>query len=555
MEGAALPSTMLPLSSFIAFKAYRFAKPLIIWRGAGMSTRLLRSLAFTTATSKKTEDKGTILLAERYGGKGVGKNGGGARAGNFGQFQLKGVGPNNLVGRSSDFWHSHGSMTLAEALFECMWSEICNDVLPYGSVRTLGIIEKPSWSPVSNNGQLTIAPGALLVREQAIRPAHFMRADHFDPSSDDLYFSDAARTGAALAAFISIGGRSYKLQGTDTSTQSTGLLSCLAQRFAAQIAAARARRIPHGSLNCSNIALDGRYIDFGTMTTLPNHRPFIVSAGNPHIWEDESFLFQTFRDLTFYVNRYLFGGSRIVDAGALLLEFKQYISLAVEEEFLLLTGFPPLALSRADPVHKTALWRSMTELLLLGFGMAEYFRPADCGRSRTDDLSSVLTLAATQDSLSGLKANVEPIISNQRVAKEFVKAYWGLRQSIYAGSTGSQALQLFTRVNAARLNSDLVILRRHHPKSWLHRLDSAPWSERLAYAINAGQFMLRKADEIAFTIDGFYYVVSPVQVQKLEKKPTMPVLKLRHFCEFAGLNNIAELTRMICEPPKSQSAA
>src|SRR5512138_1227895 len=38
------------------------------------------------------------MTAERYGGLGVGENGGAGRCGNFGAYQVKGVGPTPLVG-------------------------------------------------------------------------------------------------------------------------------------------------------------------------------------------------------------------------------------------------------------------------------------------------------------------------------------------------------------------------------------------------------------------------------------------------------------------------
>ena len=58
-------------------------------------------------------------LAERYGGTGVGFNGGGGRVGNFGRFQSKGVGPNPLVGGGST-WHAYGSLNLTDAAYEAI---------------------------------------------------------------------------------------------------------------------------------------------------------------------------------------------------------------------------------------------------------------------------------------------------------------------------------------------------------------------------------------------------------------------------------------------------
>jgi hypothetical protein len=79
------------------------------------------------------------FYAERYGGIGIGTNGGGARCGYYKSYQIKGVGRTPLVGKDCETWHSYGGLSLFDAIYEAIYSKILNNVLPKGAVNTCGV--------------------------------------------------------------------------------------------------------------------------------------------------------------------------------------------------------------------------------------------------------------------------------------------------------------------------------------------------------------------------------------------------------------------------------
>ncbi|WP_434574595.1 hypothetical protein J3P88_07825 [Pseudomonas sp. Z3-6] len=194
------------------------------------------------------------FYAERYGGDGILRNGGGGRCGFDGDYQLKGIGPNNLVGANSDEAHGNGLLSLETAVYESIWAEIINIALPYGAMRTVAII---SMGTEFNQDGKTYARG-LLVREAAVRPAHFIRAPYFNDISPDSLCSDARRVKLAVQRLIE-----FLPAGPDgelVSNLGFGLVE-LAKRYARQFAAARAKRIIHYNVSASNVSLNGAWLD------------------------------------------------------------------------------------------------------------------------------------------------------------------------------------------------------------------------------------------------------------------------------------------------------
>lgn len=63
-----------------------------------------------------------LFYAERYGGGAISRNGGGARCGFDGRWQVKGIGANALVGRGSK--QVDGELTLTGAVLEALWGNL-----------------------------------------------------------------------------------------------------------------------------------------------------------------------------------------------------------------------------------------------------------------------------------------------------------------------------------------------------------------------------------------------------------------------------------------------
>lgn len=200
-----------------------------------------------------------MFRAERYGGAGIGDNGGGVRVGNDGQFQVKGIGRNELCGSGADTFHSYGALNAPEAIYEAIYSAILNKLMPVGAIGVHGVMATGvqaayyrfnDWAA----GDYQQGWGALLVRERCQRPSHYIRAGLFKPaeSGSGVMASDVARTRAT--------NRQLFRQCGDAN-QAIRYFGKFLQNCANQFAFARVARIVHGTLSPSNIAVDGRWVD------------------------------------------------------------------------------------------------------------------------------------------------------------------------------------------------------------------------------------------------------------------------------------------------------
>jgi hypothetical protein len=212
------------------------------------------------SNASNCNDKPSIktFLAERYGGDGILSNGGGGRCGFDGQWQLKGVGPNELVGKDVDAEHGDGNLCLQTALYETTWAEIIHTALPFGAVRTVSILD----TGIKYETLQETKARALLVRNPAVRPAHFIRAIYYKEKRTENLNGDSRRVKLAIARLVEF------LPAADPTVKSQcvrGRLALglheLAGRFAKQFAAARSKGIAHCNVSASNLSLDGAWLD------------------------------------------------------------------------------------------------------------------------------------------------------------------------------------------------------------------------------------------------------------------------------------------------------
>ena len=172
----------LPPECFVPFYANKARLPTIIWRNPELPGLSLEHHAYFAPLADDElgsyETTTRSFLGERYGGDGLGANGGGVRCGLAGGVQVKGIGKNALAGSGTNFFHAYGGATLNEAILEAIWGEVCHLALPFGGVRALGILGTGTRVPLRypKAGEDTTTARALLVRESPLRPAHYMRA-------------------------------------------------------------------------------------------------------------------------------------------------------------------------------------------------------------------------------------------------------------------------------------------------------------------------------------------------------------------------------------------
>lgn len=242
-----------------------------------------------------------IFYAERYGGDGIARNGGGGRCGFDGRFHLKGAGPNQLVGGDADAAHGNGCLFLDTAIYESIWAEIINIALPYGAIRTLAVLdagydfEESGW----------IKARGLLVREPVVRPAHFIRAVYFKERQFNRVCADAIRVRAAIHQLVDFlpEGSGGVSDGSLHERLAAGMVE-LARRYAKQFSAARAKRIIHFNVSASNLSLDGAWLD------LSSTRVFSQLIGGDRL-KAKRFLtehlpaIESIKSMCYYLSKYL----------------------------------------------------------------------------------------------------------------------------------------------------------------------------------------------------------------------------------------------------------
>ncbi|MGL4428361.1 MAG: protein adenylyltransferase SelO family protein [Silvania sp.] len=301
---------VLPDHSYVPFKVMKLNAPELVWvnpemhKMAGLTEdELLSNYAYVThdyiSQSGLNEQDWKIFLADRYGSRYEACNGGSARCGIFNNWQVKGIGRNPLIAINIDKDHSHGKLCLTKAISEAVWGEICHRELPYGAIRTLAIIKTGAWIEASYGRPGNhVQPCALAIREIAIRPAHFERATFFWPENKyiQLRNDDALRVQLAVERLHHFlpGGEKGLVKG----------LTNFVKRMACQIAVSRIKGIPHGSLTSSNISIDGRFLDFGTLSSVSDFDNYLLAAGQGGVWDDHHLIAEWLRHLGFFINKY-----------------------------------------------------------------------------------------------------------------------------------------------------------------------------------------------------------------------------------------------------------
>jgi hypothetical protein len=246
---------------------------------------LLRQCAFVVIEepSSVASDTGRATgMADRYGGTGIGRNGGSGRAVFINGYHLKGVGRTPLVSVLTDRAHASGGAYLEECVREAVLSELVDAEFPSGAVPVLAIIETGEVQVWQTDAGPKPERRCLLVRPAFLRPAHFVRATDFisvNPREGALDAWRVAQTSAAARDFF----------GQDALTSHWHSFWL---RWAEQLAYAYVHRLSHGGNTESNIALDGRLLDFGAMTALPSWARIQTMQGGPPAGLDMLFVVQ-----------------------------------------------------------------------------------------------------------------------------------------------------------------------------------------------------------------------------------------------------------------------
>ncbi len=232
--------------------------------------------------------------ADRYGGVGIGVNGGSGRAAFVHQYHVKGIGRTPLVSPHTDLSHASGGAYLEEMVRDVIFTEIVRAEFPHSAVPILALIDTgrtrtfhwPTWTQVERC--------VLAVRPAFLRPAHFMRASF---ACDDP--KDGARDARRVEWLFE---RSTALRGGPALVQD---YVALFGHWARQLAYGYVHRLSHGSSTVSNIALDGRLLDFGAMSAMPSWADAAVMMARQPFSAHVQLLPRLVRSTWFFFDRHL----------------------------------------------------------------------------------------------------------------------------------------------------------------------------------------------------------------------------------------------------------
>ncbi len=220
-----------------------------------------------------------VGFADRYGGEGIGHNGGSARAVVLGGYHVKGVGQTPLLGRGTNREHATGGAYLEECVRESIFAEIAAAEFPHGAIPTLAIIDTGMTQAWATEHGPKVERRCLLVRPNFVRPAHFERAADFRSGQVKEGVRDAQRVRATVHEAAQV--------------WADGALGVHYRQFWArwseQLAYGFAHRLPHFAQTTSNVCLGGQLLDFGAMAAVPSWaRVDAVLGGAPAGSEFES---------------------------------------------------------------------------------------------------------------------------------------------------------------------------------------------------------------------------------------------------------------------------
>lgn len=286
--------------SFVAVKAKRLKHAQVLWVNIellremgievpaeglteGFEQKILDALAFEIpgegSSPDEFLDKEKTFYADIYGGTGVGEALGSGRAAAAGLFQIKGIGRTPLAdakarlrdysrnlswfGLFSRIWdffsadqHSHGGATLREAMAEAAWGEILHRELPFGANRVVAIIGTSQAIGASR------LPRALIVRQNSLRPAHYIRSSNVKSGGRGRELKRVQDLIENLAQLPVVDSKAS--QGPRLGRVVRRIVDRIGRKYGTEYATG----FFHGATSPSNIDIRGAGLDHGPMTAI-----------------------------------------------------------------------------------------------------------------------------------------------------------------------------------------------------------------------------------------------------------------------------------------------
>jgi hypothetical protein len=372
----------------VPFAVRRFEHPRILWlnerwfMAAGVDVRIpdiqneicacfLEKFAVSapaTDSALLPDGPEDVLWADRYGGMGSRPHGGSGRCGSSGPFNAKGVGRTPLVSPGVDWAHSHGCMSIDEAIREVINSEIAAAELPYDTVPVLAVIDTGARFQTQDGAD---SPRAVVVRPNFVRLAHFERSVF---GTSGTKFSDQAvdaqRTADAVAAVVS---DPEKLRVANIRFDGMGAIF---HRIAIQTGVCRAHRLWQGRLATGNITVNGGLVDFGSFRAVPSWRAAVGGPGET-FGDDMLALRTAIESVCFHFQKYGASGPAVPDAKSLLRDVQRMAQHAFEDACIAAIGHGTQAVTAAGlgPLFFEYFARQQREKIYIGDHKTKWRRP------------------------------------------------------------------------------------------------------------------------------------------------------------------------------------
>jgi hypothetical protein len=237
--------------------------------------QLIEALSFRALRPNEEagERRQITMYADKYWG--VWPFLGGARAGflPYGNFYIKGLGLTPAFKPSPDdeFVHSHGGLTLEEAIIEAIIGEVNTNLFTHGSARMLAIIDLGEQIVFPDGSKYTAVLGVRAGSQ--LRPAHLL-AHPLQRNGRllDRFVRMTRETGQLVA-------HEHPVYGTETLDIKQTLLRIIDDH--ALTASQQFRwRMLHGAISSSNMELNGAMLDVITQTSQPRTAPIWMLKGH-----------------------------------------------------------------------------------------------------------------------------------------------------------------------------------------------------------------------------------------------------------------------------------
>jgi hypothetical protein len=480
-----MTAALLPPSSLVGVETRRLAHAEMLWHDRGQQAAVVDpEQVFCCPQRYEAETlygvETRLEWADRYGGVGTGAAGGSGRCTALNGLQTKGVGVTPLVAPVADALHSSGTLMLFEAATEALFAGVYQASLPFGAVPVHAVILTGGrYAQALGDDAQAPCVRSLVVRPFVPRPAHFMR-NLLHPAGTRAAgpdapgkSADAWRTEQAMAWLAANFKTSLALPGNENDELAlldAGLRE-LARRLAWQCAAGFAKRLPHGTLSCSNMALSGAYLDFGVSNFVPSYRRLCWAHGQEP-WTESLWPLRTLLSLRQQLDKYrpVIRGQALIQCDELAEEYGRHFQLRLAVEMAKMAGLtedmasacPPELLRTWLNVMRRTWTRGAQERFVTDPGLLADGRSAPPPRKAgCFDLNAILAAAGPCADAGTMDLALIPLLNDPVLRHDFVSAAsqvraW-LRSHVGARATG---LDLYLGRQSLRKNSELPALQR-----------------------------------------------------------------------------------------------